>query len=55
MFYPTITERDIFYVASDDLDSICDQEGWYVEWEMSDGGCDTFGPYKTKEEAHAHA
>ena len=56
MFYTTaITERDVFYVDETDLDATCDEAGWYVEWEMSDGGYDTFGPYKTKEEANAHA
>ena len=55
MFYATIIERDVFYVDETDLDTICDEAGWYVEWELSDGGYDTFGPFKTQQEAHAHA
>jgi len=55
MFYATIIERDVFYVDEMDLDTTCDEAGWYVEWEMSDGGYDIFGPFKTQEEAHQHA
>lgn len=55
MFYTTIIDRDIFYVDETNLDTTCDEAGWYVEWEMSDGGYDIFGPYKTQEEAIARA
>jgi hypothetical protein len=55
MFYPTIIDKDVFYVTEEDLDATCDQEGWYVEWELSDGGYDIFGPFSSKEEARSNA
>jgi hypothetical protein len=55
MFYATIIDRDVFYVDETALDTTCAEAGWYVEWELSDGGYDIFGPFKTKEEAHIHA
>jgi hypothetical protein len=51
----TIINRGVFYVDETELNTTCDEAGWYVEWCMSDGGYDIFGPFKTKEEARTHA